>query len=141
MDLEEESRFFRDRRYKSEGYTINYMTGSAQSYESTREYTADRELYLAGTMRYIIDSRSNARATLTYDCLHYHSKGEGSLRHDIDNKTFRFTGSLEYRLAIPTTLTVEVDYTAGNRENIYDSRRRIDYHYYLLTVGLTHYLF
>jgi hypothetical protein len=141
FDLEEEGRRFFKRRYVNEGLAINYMTGSIQTYETVKEYIADGELHLTGTARYILDSRTNARATLTYDYLHYHTKNRGSSSNDRDEITFQITGVLEYRLAIPTILTVELDYTDRNRENITTYAEQIDYRHYLLTVGVTHFLF
>ncbi len=74
IDLEERSRFYFDRHYRSERVNVNYVSGSIQPLETVTEYRENRYVHLAGTMRYILDSRTNAQMTTSYDITHYHSQ-------------------------------------------------------------------
>ncbi len=74
IDLEGKSLFLFDRRYKYERLFINYMSGSNQPLERVTNLDADRQSLLTVSLRYILDSRSNARLTATHDWIHYHMR-------------------------------------------------------------------
>jgi len=118
-------------------------------------------LLFSGVLEYIIDSRSRLSLTPSYTITHFNSTIIRStfrnnsptsleiLRYDYLYRIFRIQTDFEYRIAIPTSLTVSLLVSQVNREDINVTYGNYVYGHcwiedtfnYSLTVQMKHYLF
>jgi hypothetical protein len=115
------------------------------------EYENHALSLLTAMLQYIPDSRTNAGLRLTsgYETYRDRSRSQGSATElppyvpfspDRHNFSIELAGFLTYRIAIPTTLSINGSYGYREYENIYsdadESTRR-----FILAAGINHYIF
>lgn len=153
VDLLTQWKYFIKPENWGKSFSIQYIPlrelGTAARFYSCE---ADQTLQFSGLCCYIIDSRSNAKMSFTYDLNHYNSRTQyeqfssGEARfseqsYDYFGSAFTAALELEYRINIPTILTVRLQYSDTDNEMRDNLREEDDSRYYQLRAEISHYLF
>lgn len=115
------------------------------------DYDDYYQVYGLAEARYFYDSRTTLDVRAKYGVQSWRAEytrdnrlepSEFSRRiDDVDKWTFSFVSSLQYRISIPTTLTVSFGYGANSIEQGGDLSDDVDNNSYDISAGLSHYLF
>ncbi|MFH1700873.1 MAG: hypothetical protein ABIE07_09830 [Candidatus Zixiibacteriota bacterium] len=137
----------------SQTYSSDFIEQNHAYTENQYKRFANYQIHANGIVKYIIDSRTTAKAAVNYTFRHYNSETK-SLRIIDDNLvqesqtisgvasgSFSLSGTMEYRVSIPTTLLANIGYNISednSRSNIYGDNHSSGYSLSLL---LSHYLY
>jgi len=137
------------RRYRDGGLSFdmfeNYYT----------QFNAFHRINALGKLRYIFNSRTSSSVSITYDRNHFNSSIQSNFisetggpppirpleRENREANMISIGGSLVYRIAIPTELTVQASYNIISYETEREVTATGDDHSYSLSVMLAHYLY
>jgi hypothetical protein len=126
--------------WKNYGYVVT-ETATHYSYK----FSADYDASLNAAIRYIYDSRTSAVLNSYYDFAHYNSSREqdsSRTRSDYVGKNLGIKATMEYRISMPTTLSINLYYSHSWDENITD--HNVSKYWpqsYSILIYLTHHLF
>ena len=145
---------FSKRIFNEINYAPDPLFGFRHEDEAYDEYFADHILEISSAVRYIYNSRTSASLEAEYDLRHYNWREKLQYIGYIQDYHIEIAGGrdyrvggvtaiLEYRISIPTTLLLTVQYSAEELTydmgdfNVYKTRT----HGYYCTAELVHYLF
>lgn len=140
-----EGKYFFSSYYRYRSYQRRYQPYQSTSVQEDRENYSD--LYQVAAeiqLTYILDSRT--RAGLTVENSYSHSESDHRNLHRIRKENnLTCQAAIEYRITIPTTLAVSVEYRRRDLNDQRSSTTRIEdimhFFSYLTSVRLIHYLF
>ncbi len=158
VDMTGEFRYYDNAYSTSVDQRIVYMDGMTtydRLIDERIEYQASHTIDVQGIARYIFNSRTSADFLAEYFHRHYNSAirtnvfdqqaGEITIgepdRHNLSEGSLTMRGTLRYRIAIPTTLSVGLDYALTESEVYRTAVSEIDRHGYSLQVNISHYLY
>jgi hypothetical protein len=141
---------FFEYKYFFESYNLNkrdeyrYQPSQFTSHREFRtNYSAPYRISAEASIDYIFDSRTSAGATIGYVRSHFNSDYE---HHGVETGILSSQATIDYRIAVPTTLRVAIEYRREDETETWGYAERIsvgvidDYEYFT-SVRLIHYLF
>jgi len=160
MDLTGDFRYYPNAYTTTIDHSIFYSGVSfIKSYDILMDTYIDYNAYhlidLQGLVRYIYDSRTFAEFAAIYNHLHYNSSRRSNLfdkrvnqefvglpeRSDLSRGLLTLRGSVNYRISIPTLLSINLEYTKSEDEVYRESTSQEDGHSYNIGVAVSHSLY
>lgn len=132
----------------------SYINEGRHTYsESNQKRSENYSISINADVDYILDSRTSINGSFDYLYHHYHLErkniyiDDGQLtRDDVEEsgkeyQTIKFTGTMKYRISIPTTLNASIRYNVNDRGNSRRSTGEDHVSNYSLGLSLSHYLY